>query len=102
MIERAVVLAEGDSIGLADLPSEIVSRAAVQAHPGRRPPATVAFDGPTAANPSHALTLELADLERERLIDALAQCSGNKTQAARLLGIPRSTLFSKLRKLGLT
>ncbi|MBA4032043.1 MAG: sigma-54-dependent Fis family transcriptional regulator [Planctomyces sp.] len=36
--------------------------------------------------------------ERQMLIDALQQCRGNKAEAARMLGLPRSTYFSKLKK----
>ncbi|MBM4074055.1 MAG: hypothetical protein FJ267_00225, partial [Planctomycetes bacterium] len=39
--------------------------------------------------------------ERQSLIDALEKCGGNKAQAARILGIPRSTFFSKLKKHGI-
>jgi DNA-binding NtrC family response regulator len=36
--------------------------------------------------------------ERERIIDALAQCAGNQTQAAKLLGIGRTKLVERLRE----
>lgn len=39
--------------------------------------------------------------ERETLLAALHQCDGNKAEAARLLGLPRSTYFSKLRRHGI-
>ncbi len=39
--------------------------------------------------------------ERQRLVDALAEARGNKSEAARFLGMPRSTLCSKLEKHGL-
>jgi DNA-binding NtrC family response regulator len=40
-------------------------------------------------------------LEREQLVTALEECDGNKAEAARRLGIPRSTLVSKLQKYAL-
>ncbi len=39
--------------------------------------------------------------EKHRLLDALEAARGNKSEAARLLGMPRSTFFSKLKKHGL-
>ena len=44
---------------------------------------------------------EFIAYERQRLIDALNEANGNKSVAARLLGMPRSTLCSKLRKHGI-
>ncbi len=44
---------------------------------------------------------EFLAYERQRLTDAMAEAEGNKSIAARLLGMPRSTFFSKLRKHGL-
>ena len=40
--------------------------------------------------------------ERERLVRALAAADGNKAEAARALGLARSTLVSRLKKLGLS
>jgi two-component system response regulator HydG len=36
--------------------------------------------------------------ERRRILDALAECEGNRTEAARRLGINRRTLFDKMRR----
>ena len=44
---------------------------------------------------------EFVAYERQRLIDALNEAKGNKSVAARLLGMPRSTFFSKLKKHGI-
>jgi len=44
---------------------------------------------------------EFVSYERQRLIDALHEAQGNKSIAARLLGLPRSTFFSKLKKHGI-
>ena len=41
------------------------------------------------------------DLEKKRILDALAKTGSNKLQAAKLLGIARSTLDTKLKKHGL-
>jgi DNA-binding NtrC family response regulator len=41
---------------------------------------------------------EFEAYERQRLLDALRDADGNKSSAARLLGMPRSTFFSKLKK----
>ena len=40
--------------------------------------------------------------ELELLERTLLECEGNKARAARTLGIPRSTLFRRLKKAGLT
>ena len=112
-IERAVVLAERETIHVDDLPPEIVSTVpeAVAAAPTnrlstRREPAvsgrllrSTVVETVVAA--PAGLTDELDHLERERLSEALVRAAGNKAEAARALGIPRSTLFSKLRKYGL-
>ena len=43
----------------------------------------------------------LQDLERLRIVEVLRQAKGNKKRAALVLGIHRSTLYSKLRRYGL-
>ena len=42
------------------------------------------------------LRRRIVELERERIIEALARCGGNQTRAAKLLGMPRRTLVSRL------
>jgi DNA-binding NtrC family response regulator len=38
------------------------------------------------------------DPERQRIIEALEECAGNQTYAARMLGISRRTLINRLEK----
>jgi transcriptional regulator with GAF, ATPase, and Fis domain len=42
-----------------------------------------------------------SDEERRRVLEALARCGGNQTQAARMLGISRGTLISRMEDYGL-
>jgi two-component system response regulator AtoC len=40
-------------------------------------------------------------MEKKRIIDALERCGGNQTRAAKLLGISRRTLTTRLNEFGL-
>ncbi len=75
-MERLAVLAAGPSLTGADVRQFSVDAAAEQ---------------PAAAGP-----VSLAEAERQAIEQALAATSGNKTQAARLLGITTKTLNAKL------
>ncbi len=101
-IERAVVLADGDTVMLSDLPDSIRRHADIAADRGpidphsRTPSVIVPADAGTITR----TTLDAAAVsqERQQLEDALRQAGGNKAQAARLLNLPRSTFYSRLRK----
>ncbi|MFO1021879.1 MAG: sigma-54 dependent transcriptional regulator [Planctomycetales bacterium] len=98
VIERACVLAEEEQITLRDLPLDLVRGSSavilMDAKPraGRRTPAGTIKAFSAIRTPADGLS------ERERLVQALQMTGGNKAEAARLLGIPRSTFFSKLKK----
>ena len=53
------------------------------------------------AAPAAAGATTMAAMERQMVMDALAACGGNKAQAARRLGIQRSTLYRLLDRHGL-
>ena len=82
-MEYAVVLARNDVIGIKELPTEIQLPPALQTTPapGRR--------GGVAS---------LDDVERETILQALAETHGNKKKAAELLGIQRPTLYNKMKR----
>ena len=47
------------------------------------------------------LQQELRGLERQRIVDALAACAGNQTEAARMLGLSRRTFVNRLTEYGI-
>ena len=54
--------------------------------------------------PSPSTTVPLnpeAQAERQRIEDALSKANGQKTEAAKLLGISRVTLWKKINRLGI-
>jgi DNA-binding NtrC family response regulator len=60
-------------------------------------PAPRLSSAPAPAQPSVApVRDQVRDLERKRIVDALAECQGNQTRAAELLRMPRRTLVAKL------
>jgi DNA-binding NtrC family response regulator len=111
VIERAVVLADSPAVTREDLPQEVRKSSALSGSPRRRERAVFAASGSSLSTTNFvARTAEIADepwdaelaaYERRRLLDALSEARGNKSEAARLLGMPRSTFCSRLAKHGL-
>lgn len=101
-IEHAFVTVRGDTITLFDLPSEIRL-------PHSLPAQAELTDSHTPADSAQPTqtSFVLEDLtpkqqaDRERVLDALRQTEGNKTAAAKLLGISRVTMWKKTRKYGI-
>jgi two-component system response regulator PilR (NtrC family) len=90
VIERAVALATGPTIGLGDLPREISGAAA------QPTPALVTL-------PEEGCKIDdvLGELERRLLLQALERSGGVRTQAAKLLGVTLRSLRYRLQKHGL-
>jgi len=80
-VEYAMVMAKGPQIMSADLPDNIHGKAVEQ-----------------KSND----TMSLRDTEKDLIIKTLKDCRGNKHLAAKILRIPRSTLYSKLQKHGIS
>ncbi len=54
-----------------------------------------------STRPPRALDAQLDDVERRELLAALERCGGNKAEVARLLGVQRTTLYYRLKRLGI-
>jgi transcriptional regulator with PAS, ATPase and Fis domain len=118
MMERAVVLCGGGIIRPEHLHFELplpqgapLGSFAPPPSPSFAPPPVPQFPGaqtpyggvPAAAPPSSArgLRTDVEAFERDRIVAALEACHGNQTQAAKMLGISRRTLVSRLDSLSL-
>jgi DNA-binding NtrC family response regulator len=111
IIEHAVTLCEGDHILLEDLPEYLTGAEAGPASPVPQisyapshiqttpQPNRFSTEDQTMQTPDTLLTL--AQLERDYILRALDVCQRNHTEAARRLGISRSTLWRKLKEHGM-
>jgi DNA-binding NtrC family response regulator len=94
IIERAVALSSGDVIDVADIRLDLSP-----SKPGGVDVAPSAMSaGVAAAFPPPGVTLE--QFEDEIIKEALRRTGGNKSQAARLLGLSRNALRYRLSKMG--
>ncbi len=85
VLERIALLEDDGTVQLEQLPPEILGSSTPSGHAFVLPAAGVSLD----------------DLERELICQALERAGGNKTSAARLLGLSRDTLRYRLEKYGL-
>lgn len=105
-IERAVVLADGDTLQLADLPEDIANSTPVVIETSMRGSqfSSTWNDEAVSTDSVSVRSSEISsgvNPERIRLVEALTAANGNKAEAARQLNMPRSTFYSKLKKLGI-
>ncbi len=75
LVQRLVVMSEGETLDVADLPRWL-----------RTP----------LAEPARNVLRPLAEVEREHIEAVLRAVGGNRTRAAEVLGIDRKTLRRKL------
>ncbi|MGH7347554.1 MAG: helix-turn-helix domain-containing protein, partial [Candidatus Rokuibacteriota bacterium] len=86
-VERALIVSDGGLITAAEL--GIVARAPADAGSSARSASTL----PPATS--------LAESERRMVADALAKARGNKSRAAKALGLTRAQLYTRMKRFGL-
>ncbi|MCL1915364.1 MAG: sigma-54 dependent transcriptional regulator [Desulfovibrionaceae bacterium] len=84
VMERAVVLLIGEHIGERELPPKLLKSASAE----------------QASEPMSMTGLTLEEVERTVILETLKNCDGNKSEAAKALGINRKTLHLKLARYG--
>ena len=76
VVERAVIVSDAREVCVKDLPEAVLAAAGTRSRKARRP--------------------TLAELEAEYIREVLADSGGNKSEAARVLGISRKNLYERL------
>jgi two-component system response regulator HydG len=80
--QRVALLSPGKSLSPTDLPPEMLPEAAASEHVFQLPPSGI----------------KLAQVELDLIEQALDMAAGNRSKAARLLGISRDTLLYRMQK----
>jgi DNA-binding NtrC family response regulator len=83
-MERAVVLAEGDTVEPRHLPPDLQ------------------LNQPQLKTSRHGGLPTLEENERQHILWVLEQTGNNKSRAAEILGIDRASLWRKLKRAGLS
>ncbi len=90
----------------APMSASAMSRATMP--PGSTTSSSIAAASPSPSSapsglgtPGFSLKNVVDDFERQRILDALEQCAGNQSRAAKLLGISRNTLIQRLKTYGI-
>lgn len=85
VIERAVLLGKGNQITLSDLPTDLIGSAPL----------------PISTSGQRTLKEALAGPERQIILEVLQANQWNRNETAETLGINRTTLYKKMKRLGL-
>ena len=93
-VERACALCSGRVLELGNLPTQLQQQGLQALRI-----AAAATEPAGEVGAPHVKTL--ADLEREAILGAIRTLHGDKLQAARLLGIGKTTLYRKLKEYGI-
>jgi DNA-binding NtrC family response regulator len=86
VLERAKILCDSETLGVADLPRELVA--------GGDPAGRERFE----QDDPLCVTDDLASIQRSKVVEVLRREAGNKTKAAHRLGISRRALYRLLEK----
>jgi DNA-binding NtrC family response regulator len=96
-VERACALSSGPVLHLGDLPTQLQNQGLQHSFETRQANGSGGEDGENGAPPVRTL----AEMERDAILGAIHALNGDKLQAAKLLGIGKTTLYRKLKEYGI-
>lgn len=100
VIERIAILEDDTMVTLSHLPEEICEETDGFIMKTQWNPETIQALGVRKKESGTAMNLE--DMEKNYIVEALKKTSGNQCQAAKLLGVTRHTLRYRMEKFGLS
>jgi two-component system response regulator HydG len=100
-VERACALSSGPVLHLGDLPTQLQQRGLEYDRDQNIEARNGAVGGEGEQQADGISVKPLADLERDAILGAIRALNGDKLQAARLLGIGKTTLYRKLKEYGI-
>ncbi len=93
-VERACALSSGPVLHLGDLPTQLQQQG-IETH------RSMVLEDEQEQEKGTPAVMPLADLERQAILGAIRSLHGDKLQAAKLLGIGKTTLYRKLKEYGI-
>jgi two-component system response regulator AtoC len=101
-LERLVVLSDVDTLDAEHVKTELARKTTFKTQPSTQASTLGGGEGEALDGEAGPLDDAMRAAERRAIRRALDKARGNRTQAARLLGISRSTLYLKLDEHGLS
>jgi len=112
LIERLTILVSGKVVNMSDLPEKFhqLTFVDLERTVGTSPPARPSTPGASPASPQQNaeigengidLNEMVSSMERNMIMKALERAGGVRSRAAQLLGLNRTTLLEKMKKMGI-
>ena len=95
ILERALIYCGDSLIRAGDIDLHEESAAVPKKTPLR-------IDSPEAVDADAKPAATMDEIEKQAIADALCRCNGNRTHAAKLLGVSRKTILNKIKQYGLS
>ncbi len=83
VLERSTAFAESATLGVEDLPPDVLT-------------------SETGSDRQSLAGSKLSEIEKSAILQTLELCNGNKSKAARYLGISEKSIYNKMKRLGLS